>query len=128
MIVVDASAITALLIGGASAAEVREHAATDTEWAAPEHVTIEVASALRGAWLVGLLTGSTFPVAVQRLADTAIDTWPVRPLLPRIVELAANASAYDAAYLALAEHLDVPLLTTDQHLRRVPGIRCRVLS
>lgn len=128
MIVLDASALTMLLVGGPSAAEVGEHAANDSEWAAPEHITIEVASALRGAWLGGLLTGSTFSAAVQRLADTAIDTWPVRPLLPRIVELAANASAYDAAYLALAEHLDVPLLTADQHLRRVPGIRCRVLG
>ena len=42
------------------------------------------------------------------------------PLLERIFELRDNATAYDAAYLALAEELDAPLLTRDDALRAVP--------
>jgi predicted nucleic acid-binding protein len=44
----------------------------------------------------------------------------------RIVALAANATAYDAAYIALAEALDADLLTSDARLARVPDIACTV--
>jgi predicted nucleic acid-binding protein len=39
-----------------------------------------------------------------------------------------NVSADDAAYLALAELLDAPLLSADRRLRKVPGARCRFLG
>jgi len=39
---------------------------------------------------------------------------------------AATVTPYDAAYVALAEALDVVLLTTDAQLSRTPGVRCRV--
>ena len=51
---------------------------------------------------------------------------PVRRLLARIRALAANATAYDAAHLALAEQLDAPLVTLDGKLARVPGSSARV--
>jgi len=41
-------------------------------------------------------------------------------------ELRENLSAYDAAYVALAEALDAPLLTLDERLARAPGVRARV--
>jgi len=40
------------------------------------------------------------------------------PLLPRIGELRDRLSAYDAAYVALAEELAAPLLTDDHRLAR----------
>lgn len=55
---------------------------------------------------------------VRRFAHT--------PLLERIFELRDNVTAYDAAYLALAEELAVPLLTRDEALRGVPGCRAVV--
>ncbi len=49
-----------------------------------------------------------------------------RPLLARCWELRDNLTIYDASYVALAEALDVTLLTGDGRLARAPGPRCRV--
>ena len=45
--------------------------------------------------------------------------------MPRAFELRANVSAYDATYVALAEHLDCPLVTGDARLANAPGVRCQ---
>ena len=47
-------------------------------------------------------------------------------LLPRIWELRDDLSAYDAAYVALAELLGAPLLTLDRHWAGVPSLGCEV--
>ena len=47
-------------------------------------------------------------------------------LLHRCWELRANLTTYDTAYVALAEALAVPLLTTDRRLARAPGARCDI--
>jgi predicted nucleic acid-binding protein len=49
-----------------------------------------------------------------------------RALLQRCWELRSNLTVYDAAYAALAEHLNVTLLTADIRLSRAPGLRCEV--
>ena len=46
------------------------------------------------------------------------------PLMRRVHELRANVAAYDATYVALAEHLGCALLTADTHLAAAPKIRC----
>jgi predicted nucleic acid-binding protein len=46
--------------------------------------------------------------------------------LPRVWELRANLTAYDAAYVALAEALGAPLLTRDRRLARAAGHGARV--
>ena len=51
---------------------------------------------------------------------------PHAPLLPRIWALRDNLTAYDAAYVALAEAIGAPLLTADRKLARAPGIDCEV--
>ena len=51
---------------------------------------------------------------------------PFHELADRAWELARNLTIYDAAYVALAELLDAPLVTLDQRLARAPGIRCEV--
>lgn len=55
-----------------------------------------------------------------------LDRYDHGPLLGRIFELRDNVSAYDAAYVALAEGLDAPLVTCDRRLAAAPGIRARV--
>lgn len=98
----------------------------DPVWAVPEHFRIEVANAVRGLMLGRLITREAFEEALGNLSRAHIEVFPTVPLLPRIGELADNATPYDAAYIALAEQLDAPVVTTYAKLERIPGIRCEV--
>ena len=51
---------------------------------------------------------------------------PVDDLLPRMWQIKANISAYDAAYVALAERRDLTLVTADAKLGRAAMAHCRV--
>jgi len=51
---------------------------------------------------------------------------PTALLLGRMWELRDNLFGYDTAYVAAAEHLGVPLVTSDKRLAAAPGIRCEV--
>jgi predicted nucleic acid-binding protein len=127
VIVVDASVIVELLTDESSSSElVIDALGRDPAWVVPEHLAIEVASALRGLWLAGRFTDAEFDACLTALSTLELWLFPTMALLPRIRSLAANATAYDAAYLALAEHLDAPLLTLDRKLARVPGSEARV--
>lgn len=44
--------------------------------------------------------------------------------MQRCWELRHNTTVYDAAYVALAEALDVTLLTADEHLTRAANVSC----
>jgi predicted nucleic acid-binding protein len=65
-------------------------------------------------------------VALQDLLALDVHRYSHEPLLARIWELRANLTAYDAAYIALAEVLDAPLLTLDARLARASGHLARV--
>ena len=62
--------------------------------------------------------------ALSDLAALGLDRYPHAPLLPRIWQLRANLTAYDACYAALAETLELRLLTSDHGLATAPGPRC----
>lgn len=49
-------------------------------------------------------------------------------LLLRVWELRQNLSAYDGLYVALAEALEAPLVTTDRRLSRTPGHTARIVT
>jgi predicted nucleic acid-binding protein len=86
----------------------------------PHLVTIETTSVIRG-WSVG---GWLEPRTARRALIDLTSFKAVRhhhdPYLQRVWELRHNLTAYDALYVALAETLDVPLLTCDARLARAP--------
>ncbi|GAA1703044.1 hypothetical protein GCM10009792_24030 [Microcella alkalica] len=127
MIVVDASVLVALVSG--SAEEVGRAAAAleeEPHWVVPEHTMIECVSAMRSMTLRGAMRTGRLADDVQQLVDLHLDVWPTEPLLGRVIALMQNVSAFDAAYLALAEELSAPFVTLDRRLASVPGIRCTV--
>ncbi len=64
------------------------------------------------------------PDALAHLAGFPIRRMPLAPLLGRVRELRHNVTAYDAAYLALAELLDAVLITCDSRLVDASGPCC----
>lgn len=127
MIVVDSSAVVELLSDAAgSRGAVGNALRIDADWVMPDHGPTEVANALRGIWLGKRSTDSEYDAQLAMLARMEPRLHPIVRLLPRMRELAANANAYDAAYIALAEDLDAPLVTVDRKFARVPGIRAEI--
>ena len=128
MIVVDASVLTnAFTDDGLVGTRARTELARDAHWAAPEHLVVEVFSAVRGQWLGRKISQQHAQDALSAMATTTIDLVPAGPLLTRMWELRSNVSGYDAAYLAVAETFGCALVTADTRLARVPGLRCEVL-
>ncbi|HEX6676536.1 MAG TPA: type II toxin-antitoxin system VapC family toxin [Actinomycetes bacterium] len=93
---------------------------------APDLVDVETVAVLRKRWLARAITDRRFAAAIDDLADLAVDRYPMLPLMRRAYELRANLTAYDAAYVALAEGLDCALLTADARLARATGPRCAI--
>ena len=79
-------------------------------------------------WLCGrgALTDHQAEQALRNFARLAIRRYSHVPLTGRIWELRAHLTAYDAAFVALAEILDVPLLTMDRKLARAHGPRVTI--
>jgi predicted nucleic acid-binding protein len=127
MIVVDASVlVTALGHDGDEGRQVRAQL-RGTRVFAPEIVDLEVASYVRRARREGQIGEQR---AVQALADLALASIARvshTPFLGRIWELRDNLTPYDAAYVALAETLEAPLVTADVRMSRAAGIRCEVV-
>ena len=122
MIAVDASAIVELLTDERSLAErVRGELALDAEWAVPEHTPVEVVSALRGLWVGGRCDDAELDARLAAFSSLHFTAFAVMGLVSRMRPMLHNTTAYDAAYLALAEALNVPLLTLDRKLVDVPG-------
>lgn len=127
MIVLDASAALALLLGSEGAEQVAARVLDPAESLhAPHLLDLEVAQVVRRYWRAGDISPARGAQVLEDLLDLPVRRYPHQPFVTRIWALRANATAYDAAYLALAEALRSPLLTRDARLATVPGIRARV--
>jgi predicted nucleic acid-binding protein len=127
MIVLDASvAVEVLLQTVAGAALTERLLAATSSLHAPELLDVEVAQVLRRFVSRGELDPERARQALSTLGAFPLERHSHEPLLLRIWALRSNLTAYDAAYVALAEVLDATLLTRDSRLLRAPGHAARV--
>jgi predicted nucleic acid-binding protein len=123
-IVVDASVVVAALIDGGPDGSWARTGLRDEELTAPQHLYVEVSNVLRRAVLAGRIGDDVGALAHRDLVDMPLTTFRFEPLADRVWELHPGVTAYDAAYVALAEALDAPLWTLDRRLAAAPGPRC----
>ena len=122
MIVADASVIYESLTGSVSA----QNLLADEQIQVPTVADIEIASALRKRVRLGRISAQDGWRALETYRWMGVTRHSDSALFDRIWELRDNLTAYDAAYVALAEIIECPLVTADARLTRAPGLRCAV--
>jgi predicted nucleic acid-binding protein len=124
ILVVDASAVIHALadpdVRGAEACSML----AEPDLLAPHLIDLEGAQGLRR---IGLLRAADMTETLQRYRSLSIRSFEHLPLLNRIWELRHNLTAYDAAYVTLAEATGAPLVTADRRLAETPGHRAEVI-
>lgn len=127
MIVVDASAVLEVLLRTPAAAAIETRIFDPGETLhAPHLLDLEIAQVLRRYAMSGQIDPGRGQTALSDFASFTLNRYPHDVLLPRIWEMRANVTAYDAAYVALAEALDAPLLTSDKRLAAATGHLARI--
>ena len=124
MIVVDASALVDAIMGWRSEA-IRQRL-RDAFIHVPVTIDAELLHALRKHALLGVVGIEHSNAALSLLGGTALTRHAVQPFAPRIWSLRHNVTTYDAAYVALAESLNIPLITRDARLSRSSGHAARI--
>ncbi|MCC5795124.1 MAG: type II toxin-antitoxin system VapC family toxin [Chromatiales bacterium] len=129
MIVVDTNVIAYLFVPGDRSSAAEALYRRDPEWAAPLLWRSEFRNVLATLVRLGrfeLPTAQSIQEEAERLLaplEFAVDS-------ATVLELAAQSgcSAYDCEFVALAEYLDVPLLSADRKLGRQFGKRVKPLA
>jgi len=118
--VVDASVVVDFLFRRRDATVMlRLLANPEAELHVPQLCDVEVAAGIRRGLHHGRIsTVATARSLLQELVDLPLERYDHGPLIDRVLDLHANFTAYDAAYVALAEALGIPLLTADSRLAR----------
>lgn len=122
MIVLDASAVVELLLNAPAAERLHRRVFEEARLRfAPHLIDIEVAHVMRKYAARGEITGPRGEQALELLRQMRLIRYSHEHLLPRIWELRHSLTAYDAAYVALAESLPAPLITLDARLAASSG-------
>jgi predicted nucleic acid-binding protein len=127
LIVVDASALVELLLRAPAARTIQTKLfAPGQTLHAPHLLDIEVAQVIRRYAANGDIGGDRGQAALADLADLPLQRYPHGLFVQRIWALRNNLTAYDAAYVALAEALGAVLLTRDKRLAAATGHHARI--
>ena len=120
--VIDSSAIVDVLIGESTPS--LDRILAEEPLHSPVTVDLEYMSALRR------LERRQLPAAqaLERFFNLTIRRHDIQPLRDRIWQLRDNITPYDASYVALAEALEVPLVTRDLRLARAAEGLVEVVS
>ena len=122
MIVLDASAIIEWLLQTSTGARVENRIFSGTpSLHAPHLLDLEVAQVVRRYVAEHVITAIRGQEALQDLADLPLTRYPHDALLWCVWELRNILTAYDAAYIALAEGLAAPLITCDRKMAAASG-------
>ncbi len=122
MIVLDASAAVDWLLQTPAGQQIDKRIYSHNESLhVPHLLDLEVLQVLRRLVRDGAISARRADEAIQDLLDLRIARYPQFVLLPRIWQLRHNLSAYDAAYVVLAETLGATLVTRDSRLASSPG-------
>jgi predicted nucleic acid-binding protein len=127
LIVIDASALLEMLLRTVRAERLMERALEASERLhAPHLIDIEVTQALRRLVQREEVTSMRAEQALDDFGRLVIERHAHQSLTLRIWQLRESLTAYDGAYVALAEALRAPLLTCDAKLARAHGQRATI--
>lgn len=93
---------------------------------APALIEVEIVSGLRRLERQRQIAADRAAVGLEWFLDLGIEKHHGNDLTRRFFALRQSLSAYDAAYVAVAELVDAPLLTADRRLSRAHGHKARV--
>lgn len=126
MIVVDSSCLAEVLLQTGNAATIETRLRRAGGLHAPELLDLEILQVLRRLLAGREISSERAELALAALERLALRRWSHAALRRRIWALRMNLTAYDAAYVALAERLRCSVLTRDGKLARSSGHRARI--
>lgn len=128
MIVLDASVAVEIVLKTEYGRRALDRVEREPEVHVPEHFHIEAVSALRGESLRGEIGDLRVARSLTLLAQLRVVRFPVLEMSDAIWDLRHQLTAYDAAYLALARRLSIPLLTIDGALSALARAEGRLVE
>ena len=127
MIVLDASAAIEWLLQTAAGQKIETRIYAHGESLhAPHLLDLETAQVLRRLVRESAISAQRADQAIQDLLSLRITRYPHFVFVPQIWRLRHNLSAYDAAYVALAEALEATLITRDARLAAASARGARI--
>lgn len=126
MIVIDSSVVVLALTHRGGLGQEATKRMSGQRLLAPAVIDFEVAHAVRGLVQGGKITAEEGLTALRLMGSLLIRRTPGYALLERVWELRQNLSAYDAAYVALAEHAGCTFVTADARIERARVARCAI--